>query len=197
MTAPPFQKCSSALARSGILVKRLARLAAIIGALVLVAVAVITLASVLGRALIPLGLRPLRGQFELVEAGTLFAVCAFLPWCHLNRGHASIGVLTDLLGPRINGVLDFLGDFLLTLMALIMARQLGLGMLDKMEFGETSFLLRYPIWWSYAGGLFGLVIWIVVGIWSSLSSGLGIFLVAGSNADGPGSGYGGSPGEGI
>ncbi len=197
MTVPPFQKYLAILARSGILVRRLARLAAIIGALVLVAMAVITLASVIGRALIPLGLRPLRGQFELVEAGTLFAVCAFLPWCHLNRGHASIGVLTDLLGPRINGVLDFAGDLLLTIMAMIMARQLGLGMLDKMEFGETSFLLRYPIWWSYASALFGLVIWIVAGIWSSLNSGLGVFVVDGSNANGPGSGYGGSPGEGI
>ncbi len=165
-----FVALDNLLAISGIWIEKLARFAAIIGGIVLIAIALITLVSVIGRALIPFGLRPLRGQFELVEAGTLFAVCAFLPWCHLKKGHASVAVLTDFFGARINKILDFAGDFLLTVLALLMARQLGLGMFDKIEFGETSFLLRYPIWWSYGSALFGLSIWIIVGIWASLNS---------------------------
>ena len=170
-----FAPFEGLLAVSGIWMERLARFAAIIGGVVLIAIALLTLVSVVGRAMIPLGLRPLRGQFELVEAGTLFAVCAFLPWCHLKKGHASVAVLADFFAVPINRVLDFAGDFLLTILALLMARQLGIGMFDKIDFAETSFLLRYPIWWSYAAALFGLSIWIIVGIWASINSFMGIF----------------------
>ncbi|MCF6327079.1 MAG: TRAP transporter small permease [Devosiaceae bacterium] len=176
-----FAPLDDLLAISGVWIEKLARFAAIVGGIVLVAIALITLVSVIGRALIPFGLRPLRGQFELVEAGTLFAVCAFLPWCHLKKGHASVAVFTDFFGARINKIIDFAGDLLLAILALLMARQLGLGMFDKIEFGETSFLLRYPIWWSYGSALFGLSIWIIVGFWASFNSLTLIFISADTN----------------
>jgi len=168
-------KIEQKLAQSGYWIENLARFVAIIGGLALVAIALITLVSVAGRATIGLGFSPLLGQFEMVEAGTLFAISAFLPWCHLKKGHASVGVFTDLMGKRINLFLDFAGDILLAFMAFIMTWQLMLGMYDKIGFGETTFLLGFPVWWSYAAALFGLVTWVIVGIWTSLNSASRIF----------------------
>ena len=62
----------------------LSLLFALLGGAVLIVLTLLTVASVSGRALIPLGLGPLPGDFELVEAGVAFAVFAFLPWCQLS-----------------------------------------------------------------------------------------------------------------
>jgi hypothetical protein len=50
------------------------------GAFVLVLLAAMSVVSIAGRALSGLGLGPVPGDFELVEAGTALAVFCFLPW---------------------------------------------------------------------------------------------------------------------
>ncbi len=158
------------LAASGLWIQKIARLVALLGGLVLVLIAVLTVVSITGRALLPFGFKPLRGQFELVEAGTVFVVCAFLPWCHLNRGHASVAIFTDWLGTRFNAFIDLIGDVLLLAIALIITWRHLAGMMDKISYGETTFLLGLPLWWGYAAALVGLVSWIIVGLWTSADS---------------------------
>ncbi|MEP4859031.1 MAG: TRAP transporter small permease, partial [Alphaproteobacteria bacterium] len=51
----------------------LARMMAIAGGIVLAAITVLTVVSITGRSLVPFGLAPVPGDFELVEAGTAFA----------------------------------------------------------------------------------------------------------------------------
>lgn len=58
---------------------RLSQWAAIIGGLALVALTLMIVASVSGRAMLGLGLGPVPGDFELVEVGTAIAVFFFLP----------------------------------------------------------------------------------------------------------------------
>lgn len=157
-------------------VEKLALLVAILGGLGLVFIALITLANVVGRALIPFGLTSVRGQVELVQAGTAFAVCAFLPWAHLKRGHASVAIFTDMLGVRTNKIIDLVGDVVLFALAVLITWQHTLGMWDKQGFGETTFLLRLPLWWAYAACLIGLGAWIVVGLWTSLNSAQQLFV---------------------
>ena len=60
---------------------RLANWTAIFGGILLVAVTVMVVASVAGRAMIGLGLGPVPGDFELVEVGIGVAIFYFLPWC--------------------------------------------------------------------------------------------------------------------
>ncbi len=158
------------LARTGRGVEKLALYVAILGGLGLVFITLITLANVVGRALVPFGLTSVRGQIELVQAGTAFAICAFLPWAHLKRGHASVAIFTDMLGVRTNRVIDLVGDVVLFALAWLITWQHTLGMFDKQAFGETTFLLRLPLWWAYAACLIGLGAWIIVGLWASINS---------------------------
>lgn len=153
-TMPDYQKW----------VERLAGFAAVLGGIVLCAIALMTTISIIGRAFLFIGLRPVPGDFELVEAGTAFAVCAFLPWCQLQRGHVSVSIVSDRFSAHINRVLDLLVDLLLLATALVLTWRHLLGLIDKQAYGETTFILQYPIWWAYAGCLFGLSIWIIIAI---------------------------------
>ena len=46
--------------------------------------------------------------------------------------------------------------------AVFIAWRHAAGMLDKLQYMETTFILRMPLWWSYAASLIGAVVFIVV-----------------------------------
>jgi TRAP-type C4-dicarboxylate transport system permease small subunit len=140
----------------------LARLVAVAGGAVLLVVAVITVVSIVGRAFIWAGLTSIRGDFELVEAGVGFAVFSFLPWAHLTRGHAVVTILTGAFSARVNAIITVISDLLMLVVAAFLTWRHFDGMLDKLAYGETTLLLRFPLWWSYAVGLPGAVTFVLV-----------------------------------
>ena len=91
------------------LIYGLSRAMAWFGSLVLVIIAVMSVASIIGRALSGFGLGPVPGDFELVEAGTALAVFCFLPWAHLKRGHAVVDMLWGSYPLPMRRVLDIAG----------------------------------------------------------------------------------------
>ena len=147
------------------LMRSLAALLAILGGLALIAVILATVASVSGRALLAFGLGPIRGDFELVELGTGFAVFAFLPWVQINRQHASVEILTMHMGATINRFIDMAGDLLMLAVAILLTWKHWEGTLDKLAYGETTFIIQYPIWWAYASGLVGAVGFVLTSFW--------------------------------
>jgi TRAP-type C4-dicarboxylate transport system permease small subunit len=146
----------------GRLVNGLAKYVALAGGAILIVVVVVTVVSIVGRALIPLGLSPILGDYEIVEAGMAFAIFAFLPWCHLTRGHAIVAILTDRLPARYNAVTELLVDIVIFLVASFIAWRHAVGLVDKFIYVETTFILRLPLWWWYAAGLIGAVTFVIV-----------------------------------
>lgn len=140
----------------------LARGLAIIGGLALVAITVITVVSITGRGLTAFGLKPVPGDFELVEVGTAFAVFAFLPWCQLTRGHATVDVFTSFLSPAINRVIDLVTELLMTAVIVLIAVQLWHGMWDKIRYQETTFILQFPVWWGFAAAMVAVCVAVLV-----------------------------------
>jgi TRAP-type C4-dicarboxylate transport system permease small subunit len=155
----------------GRIVHVLARYTAIAGGTVLAIITTTTLISVIGRGLIPLGLSPVPGDYEIVEAGVLFAVFAFLPWTQLMRGHAVVAIVTDQFSVRINTVIVFIADLLMFGLAGFLAWRHWLGMLDKLQYMETTFILRLPIWWSYAASMLGAIVFVIVAAYCVVRSG--------------------------
>lgn len=146
----------------GRLVVGLARLMAWLGGAVLIGIVLLVVVSVTGRALLWAGLRPIRGDYELVSAGIGFAIFAFLPWAHLTRGHAVVTLLSDRFGPLINRWLVVITDTMMLVAAAFVAWRLYYGMLDKYAYNETTLLLRMPLGWSYTAALVGAVIFVLV-----------------------------------
>ena len=128
----------------------LSRLLALLGGALLLAITALVVISVSGRALIWAGLGPVPGDFELVEAGTTLAVFCFLPWCQMERGHVSVDVFADQFGPRLNAALGVLFDLAMTVAAGFILWRLWAGMQDKLQYNETTYILQFPVWWSYA-----------------------------------------------
>lgn len=140
------------------------------GAALIVAVA-LTVVSIAGRGLIAVGLGPIPGDLELVEAGTAFAVLAFMGLCQFHRGHVTVDLFLARLGRRPNALVDVIANLLMTGAAGVIAWRLLLGLLDKRGYGETTFILQFPVWWSYAAALLGAVVFTLVcayTVWRSL-----------------------------
>lgn len=147
---------------------RLSNALALFGGLILLALVAITVISVLGRsansvghmefvqtqfpplAILLSGFGPIIGDFELVEAGVAVAIMAFLPVCQLNRGHASVELFTQLLPSRLSHFLAFIWEALFAFVLIIITWRLFIGTSDKIRYGETTFMLQFPIWWGYA-----------------------------------------------
>jgi TRAP-type C4-dicarboxylate transport system permease small subunit len=119
------------------------------GGFVLSALAVLSVVSIAGRALSFAGLRPVPGDFELVEAGTALAVFCFLPWCHLKRSHAFVDLFWKLYPAPLRRFLAVFSDALMLLVWLFLVWRMGVAMLEYRDNGEVSFILQMPVWWGY------------------------------------------------
>lgn len=123
------------------------------GGLVLVLISIGSVVSIIGRALIPWGLGPIPGDFELVEAGTALAVFSFLPWCHLKRSHAVVDMLWNHYPERLKSALGMFTDILMLVIWSLIVWRMSVGLTNYHENGEVSFILQMPVWWGYAAAI--------------------------------------------
>lgn len=142
----------------------LARWMAIAGGLVLLAMIAVVVISVIGRAFIWAGLKPIMGDYELVSVGMGFAVFAFLPWAHLMRGHALVSLVTDLFGDRVNAWILVVTDLMMLVASGFITWRLYFGMMDKFNYNETTILLGLPMGWAYLAGFIGAVVMVLVAV---------------------------------
>lgn len=160
---------------------------AMLGGVVLCALILIVCLSIVGRTLnsifysevvqsimpafaewaLSTGVGPIEGDFEIVEAGMAFTIFAFLPYCHITVGHASVDIFTNWLPARAQRVLRMLIEILFAVVLVIIAVQLEAGMQSKLRSGQTTFLIQFPIWWAYAFSLVGAVLAALVGIFTA------------------------------
>ncbi len=166
------------------LATRAARFMASCGGLVLALLILLICISVVGRSLngvlhgwigtafpavsawlLQAGVGPINGDFELVEAGVAFSIFSFLPLCQISGGHASVDIFTSKLPRGVNRGLQMVIDTVFAFALIIMAYQLYKGMLSKLSYGDTTFLLQFPIWWAYAASLVGAVMAAVISVY--------------------------------
>ena len=150
---------------------------ALIGGIVLTLLIILVCVSVIGRALntllhgpidnifpdfaasaLALGIGPVNGDFELIEAGIAFAIFAFLPLCQVTSGHATVDIFTARLPERLSRILGAVIECVFAIVLVVIAMQLYEGMASKRRYGETTFLLQFPVWWSYAASLFASIV---------------------------------------
>ncbi|MFC6688887.1 TRAP transporter small permease [Jhaorihella thermophila] len=164
---------------------RLARFMAALGGAVLTFLILLTCVSIAGRLLngilhsdavqsvapgfanwaIGIGIGPVNGDFELVEAGVAFAIFAFLPLCQITAGHASVDVFASMFPKGVNRFLRMVTEIVFAAVLVLIAVQLAQGMLAKMKHGETSFLLQFPVWWAYGASLLAATVAALVGLY--------------------------------
>ncbi|MGE0254571.1 MAG: TRAP transporter small permease [Alphaproteobacteria bacterium] len=138
------------------------------GGLVLVAMALLTTASVLGRATF---LGPVNGDFELIEIGLSVAVLAVLPWTQMTRGNVVVDVFLALAPARVRFAFDAIGALLYALIAALIGWRLSLGGIDLFNYNEQTVILGIPRWWTFplAIACWALLVLVCLhGLWTSL-----------------------------
>ncbi len=126
---------------------------------------VMSIAPVLARSLLDLGIGPINGDFELVEAGMAFSIFAFLPICQIHGAHATVDIFTSTLPPRANRVLRGVTEAIFAAILVLIAWKLTEGTASKFRSGQTSLLLEFPVWWAYALSLVAAWVAAVVGVY--------------------------------
>ena len=101
---------------------------AILGGLVLSALILLICVSIVGRTI---GIGPINGDYELVEAGIAFSIFAFLPLTQITAGHATVDIFTNSLPPKIQRLLLAVIEIFFAAMLIMVAWQLREGCLTN------------------------------------------------------------------
>ncbi|KFB08419.1 TRAP transporter small permease [Nitratireductor basaltis] len=132
--------------------ERLARLSAAMGGAVIFGVALTVTISVMMRNI---GIGGIRGDFEMVSMSCVFAAGLFLPLCQVTKNHVMVDLFTTWLPTRATAALDGLWLGLFAVGWALLCYFTVHGMLDMMDYGDRSMLLRLPLWWAYVPSIIG------------------------------------------
>jgi TRAP-type C4-dicarboxylate transport system permease small subunit len=130
-------------------IERAAKMLALAGGAVALAVAAVVVTSVLSRWLFS---TPIPGDFEVAQIGTAVAVFAFLPYCQIVRGNIVVDTFTAHLPARMRGRIDAMWDVVYAAAMAFVAICLARGTIDTFASHEVSMVLRIPVWPGVAFG---------------------------------------------
>jgi TRAP-type C4-dicarboxylate transport system permease small subunit len=123
----------------------ISRVMAVISAVVLGIMMVNTVADVCGRYFFT---SPIDGTYELVGIMLIIAACFGLGYCQLNKANIRITVLSDLLPPRGQSIVNLISYIICAIGSGVICWQGWLRMYEYMfkGIGSTSATLNLPLW---------------------------------------------------
>ncbi|WP_397535233.1 TRAP transporter small permease [Roseateles sp.] len=138
---------------------------AAIGGTVLLAMAGMTVVSVIGRAFFA---HPILGDVELVQLGCAVVVSSFLPYTQLHKANIIVDFFTQKASARSQRLMDALGCALYTLVMALIVWRVAVGAIDMRAAGERSMLMDLPLWWPYVLMLPGFALCVAIGAQQTL-----------------------------
>ena len=143
------------------------RIFALLGGLVLCAMALLTTVSVSGRFFFN---APVMGDFELIAIGTGVAVFAFLPYCHLQRENVIVDFFLSGAPFRVKTIFDAISNLVYGIIIAIMIWRLSLGGIDLYRDDQMTMILEIPRWWTFPAALLCLVLLLAVCVYTVFRS---------------------------
>ena len=137
---------------------------ALVGSLIALLVAGMSVYSIIGRAFLS---KPLFGDVEITQMGIAASISLCLPWCQLHRGNILVDFFTQSTSVRTRQILDSVGAFLLAAMCVLLAWRTTMGALAVSSAAETSMILGLPMWWAYVSLAPGLLLSALVALWQA------------------------------
>jgi TRAP-type C4-dicarboxylate transport system permease small subunit len=147
------------------ILQRLCDASATIGGVVLVAIACVTVVSVIGRAFFS---HPILGDVELVQLGCAVVVASFLPYTQFRQANIIVDFFTTNASEATQSKLDAFGTLLYTLVMGLVAWRVAVGGIDIKAAQETSMLMALPLWIPYMLMVPGLALCTVIGFVQTL-----------------------------
>jgi TRAP-type C4-dicarboxylate transport system permease small subunit len=137
------------------LLRRLTEAWALLGGVLLLAIALMTSYSAGAGWLFG---KPLPGDVELVEMLTAVSVFMFLPYCQISGANVTADLFTAGASPRTVARLELLGAVVALAFSVLLLWRMYDGLLSYRQYVETTTILKIPIWWAYPPALFSLVL---------------------------------------
>lgn len=119
---------------------------ALLSGLTLVAMALMSLASIAGRTFFATAII---GDYELVEIASGIAVSLALPYTQWVRGHVIVDFFTAKVSTKTALTLDAIAAALLAIVAFVFTWRIALGMQELVGGWDASLMLNIPTWWGY------------------------------------------------
>jgi len=130
----------------GHLLRTLTQGSAVIGGIILIGMALMTLASVAGRALYS---SPIQGDVEMMQLACAVALSCFLPYTQWQGANIIVDFFTIRTSQASRDRLDALGALLVALVAALICWRTAAGSMAAYANEETSMLIAIPIWIPY------------------------------------------------
>jgi TRAP-type C4-dicarboxylate transport system permease small subunit len=128
---------------------------ALVGGYIMIALALMTVVSILGRALFT---TPVSGDYEMVEIGLAIAVFFFLPECHRQKGHVVVDFFTISASQKTLRILSAISELLFLIVSLLFAWRLAIGTYEAWEYSEQTMILELPYWIAYLCGVIAMTL---------------------------------------
>jgi TRAP-type C4-dicarboxylate transport system permease small subunit len=143
---------------------RLCDVSAAIGGVILVAMACMTVVSVVGRAFFS---HPILGDVELVQLGCAVVVASFLPYTQFRRANIIVDFFTSGARASTQRRMDAFGTLLYTLVMALVCWRVAVGGIDIRATGESSMLMNLPLWIPYMLMVPGLALCVLIGLFQT------------------------------
>lgn len=150
--------------RPGRVLRALCQASAVLGGVLLIGIALMTLASVTGRVLFS---KPIQGDVEMVQLACAVALASFLPYTQWQGTNIMVDFFTIWTSKATQHRLDAFGALLLGLVAALACWRTAVGAMAAYANEETSMLMAIPIWIPYLLMTPGLLLTALVSLFIS------------------------------
>jgi len=147
-------------ARLAAITRAIIRLWALLGGLIVAGIAVMTAASAVSNLLFG---RPLPGDYELTKHFIAIAIFCFLPYCQATGANVTVDIFTGGMTPRAKAAMAVFSSLFAIAFALLLLRQMSLGLEDYVRYLETTATLGLPLWTAFPPILVSLVLLLAAG----------------------------------
>lgn len=141
--------------------RRAVEMWALAGGLLLVAIILMNAWSLVADILFG---KPLAGDFELVEVGVAVAAFAFLPYCQITGANVSADIFTQNARPSVVATLSAIASAIALAFAALLLWRMALGLVELLEFRETTTIFGFPLWLAYVPILASLALLVVAAL---------------------------------
>ncbi|MEL6505157.1 MAG: TRAP transporter small permease [Pseudomonadota bacterium] len=150
------------------MVERLARLWALAGGFVLLAIMLVTTVNIAAFSADQLAglwggnVYGLTGYEDFVTLAIASCGLMFFPWCQAKRGHVVVDVFTTFLPAALRQALDRLWLIVICALALFLAYWMVQGLIQVWSDNALTAILGWPVWPSFVPGIISLLLWALV-----------------------------------
>ncbi|MCW4114512.1 TRAP transporter small permease [Aurantimonas sp. MSK8Z-1] len=134
---------------------------ALLGGLLITALALLTTYSALAKLLFD---APFAADYELAKYMTAIAIFAFLPYCQLTGANVTVDIFTEGMSAPAKAAMAMFSALFAVAFSILLLRQMYFGFQSYMRFTEVTPVLKLPIWTAFPPILFSLFLLFVAAL---------------------------------